>query len=164
MTRHLLLGLLLSLTAHAANPDEKASCIVARIVDGDTFECRGGTMIRLLLLDAPEKRQVPMGVKALEKLGDLLPIGSKVELEFDVRAVDRYGRSLAYAYTDDGILVNEEMARLGMGVLETYPPNVRYVELIEDAVKEARSKRRGLWSRKAFSSCLPKDFRKGLCE
>jgi len=47
-------------------------------------------------------------------------------------------------------------------VLLVYPPNVRYLDRIRNAVNEARDAGRGLWATPAFD-CLPVDFRAGRC-
>jgi micrococcal nuclease len=139
-----------------------AYCSIERIVDGDTFRCAGGRRVRLLLIDAPERDQGPFGRVASAALRRLAPVSSEVVLEFDLVREDRYGRSLAYAYTRDGRMVNEEMARGGYALVSVYPPNVKYVDRIRAAAAEAQRARRGLWSTSAFS-CSPADHRRKLC-
>jgi micrococcal nuclease len=140
----------------------KAYCWVERIVDGDTFHCAGGRKVRLLLIDAPERDQGPFGAAATSALRRLAPLNTELGLEFDLDQADRYGRSLAYAYTSDGRMVNEEMARAGFVVVSVYPPNVRYVDRIRAAVADAQRGRRGLWSTSAFE-CSPADHRRRHC-
>jgi micrococcal nuclease len=149
--------------ALSAGPVTMAYCWVERVVDGDTFRCAGGRRVRLLLIDAPERNQGPFGSVATTALRRLAPVRSEVVLEFDLVRHDRYGRSLAYAYTADGRMVNEEMARGGYAVVSVYPPNVKHVDRIRAAVAEAQRARRGLWSTSAFS-CSPADYRRGRCQ
>jgi micrococcal nuclease len=138
-------------------------CTVARIVDGDTLVCReGGERIRLLLVDAPELSQGEHGRFASDALADLLPLGTAARVERDVQERDRYRRVLAYLYDEDGRMVNEELARLGVVTVSVYPPNVRHVERIRSAVADARTAGRGLWSGSAFE-CTPADHRAGRC-
>lgn len=143
-------------------PADPLACTVAAVVDGDTIDCADGRRIRLLLIDTPEMSQRPFGREAREALAAMLPIGAPARLELDVAATDRWGRTLAYVYESGGRMMNEEMARLGYALQETYPPNVRYVERIDAAVEEARAARRGLWSGSAFE-CTPRDYRAGDC-
>ncbi len=138
-------------------------CTIARVVDGDTVWCVGGRKVRLLLIDTPELDQGPFGVQARTKLEELLPIGTETVLEFDVQREDRHGRTLAYVYLPDGRMANEEMARAGYAVALVYPPNVRHVERIRAAVREAQRAKRGLWATPAFA-CSPRDHRRGRCE
>jgi endonuclease YncB( thermonuclease family) len=137
-------------------------CIVARVIDGDTIECRGGTRVRFLLIDAPERDQGPFGVIATRGLQLLMDAGTELRLELDVQEYDRYRRLLAYAYLPDGRMVNELMVREGLAVVSVYPPNVKHVERMRAAAAEARNERRGLWSTSAFE-CVPADHRAGRC-
>lgn len=156
-----------ALAAACATPspaEPPLSCRVAHVSDGDTFwaRCPGELKVRLLLIDAPERDQPPFGRAAWTHLEELLPRGSAVSLELDVRGRDQYGRTLAYVYDADGRMVNEEMARAGYAVALVYPPNVRYVERIRAAAAEARAAKRGLWQTDGFS-CTPRDHRQRRC-
>ena len=136
---------------------------MSRLSDGDSLWCaEGNERVRLLLVDAPETAQVPWGDSARSALASLLPPGRTVRVELDADPRDDFGRLLAYLWLDDGRMVNEEIARAGYVVLLVYPPNVRYLDRIRNAVNEARDAGRGLWATPAFD-CLPVDFRAGRC-
>lgn len=137
-------------------------CTVTRIIDGDTIECSGAGRIRLIGIDTPELNQRPFGIRASSALAALIALGAEVQLEQDVEARDRYGRLLAYVWSD-GTLVNWRMIREGWAVLLTYPPNVQYVDWFTDAQRRAREEGRGLWAVAGFD-CLPVDRRRGRCE
>lgn len=138
-------------------------CTVARLSDGDSLACEeGGERVRLLLIDAPEAAQRPWGDSARAALARLMPRGRQVRLEYDVRRRDDFGRLLAYAWLEDGRMVNEEMARTGYVVLLSYPPNVQHVDRVRAAIEDARDSARGLWAGPAFD-CRPVDFRAGRC-
>ena len=82
----LLLSLVatLSLPAPARAQKEQVetlSCTVAYVIDGDSFNCRDGTKIRLLLVNAPESG--PFGDLARRALVGLLPVGETFRIEFD---------------------------------------------------------------------------------
>lgn len=142
--------------------DADAVCVVESVTDGDTLRCLGGRRVRLLLIDTPEMDQGPHGGAARDALLRLAPPGAELVMEFDVEREDRYGRTLAYLYDSDGRMLNEEMARSGYALSLTYPPNVRHVERIREAVESARTARAGLWSTSAFE-CAPVDHRAGRC-
>lgn len=150
-----------STTAHAQARHE---CRVTRVVDGDTFRasCPETVRVRLLLIDSPERDQPPFGAGARSELAHLLPPGTPVTLELDVRPRDQYGRLLAYAFLRDGRMINEEMVRSGFAVVLAYPPNVRYIERMRAGVAAARAARRGLWAVDGFA-CTPKDHRSRRC-
>jgi micrococcal nuclease len=139
-----------------------AYCTIARVADGDSFTCEGGTRVRMLLIDAPELAQRPWGDSARVFAEALLPVGSRVRLEFDVRTRDPYRRMLAYVYADT-VFVNREIVRHGMGVVVVYPPNIKWVDTMRAAADSARAERRGLWEGSAFD-CLPADFRTRRCQ
>ncbi|HUG38869.1 MAG TPA: thermonuclease family protein [Longimicrobiales bacterium] len=139
------------------------TCVIARIVDGDTVTCVTGERIRLLLIDAPELSQAPFGLRSRQALQALLPPGTAAVVELDVQHGDRYGRILAHLYTPDGVRVTEEMVRQGYAVVAVYPPNVRYVERFRAAAEEAMREGRGLWAGSGFD-CLPAERRRGVCE
>lgn len=164
MMSRTLLGLMVLLAYSAypvASPDAQQTCRITRIVDGDTVDC-DAQRIRLLLIDTPERNQPPFGAQAAAALAQLTPVGSTVRLDFDVRRTDRYGRTLAYLYTEGGVFVNEALVRAGYAVPVVYPPNVRHVERIRAAAEQAKAARAGLWSADGFA-CLPGDARAGRC-
>jgi endonuclease YncB( thermonuclease family) len=138
------------------------SCVVVRIYDGDTITCDGGRRVRLLLIDTPEMDQGEFGRLARNALLALVPLGTAVQLEYDVVQQDRYGRDLAYVYAPGVGMVNEALARQGFATIGIYPPNVRHVDAIRAAVAAARAEQRGLWIGSAFD-CLPADHRAGRC-
>jgi micrococcal nuclease len=137
-------------------------CRISRVADGDTVYCGNVGRIRLLMIDAPELSQGPPGLEAQRELTRIMPVGTLVKVETDVRERDTYGRILGYVYLPDGRMVNEEMARSGYVTALVYPPNVRHVDEIRDAVAEARKARRGLWAT-TFFDCSPRDYRAGRC-
>jgi micrococcal nuclease len=144
----------------AAGPDPEA-CEIARIVDGDTFHCADGRKVRLIGIDSPELRQGTAGRDAREALRRLLPEGGTIRLEGDAASRDRWGRTLAYAWSG-GRLINEAMVRGGWAMLYTVPPNVKYVRRLERAQNEARARSAGLWAAGGFD-CPPGDFRRRVC-
>ncbi len=137
-------------------------CRISRIADGDSVACGSAGRVRLLLIDAPELSQGVPGKDAQRALANLMPVGTRVRIETDVRQRDSYQRILGYVYLEDGRMVNEEMARTGYATALVYPPNVRHVERIRAAVKEAQTAKRGLWAT-SFFDCSPRDYRAGRC-
>lgn len=147
--------------ARVTSGEIDAHCSVARVIDGDTFECSNGNRVRLLLVDAPEMDQGLFGPLAKSKLHELLPVGSIATLELDIQQRDRYGRVLAYAH-NGSTFVNRELVRTGMAVVSIYPPNVKHVDVLRAAGDSAKFARAGLWATSAFD-CAPADHRAGRC-
>jgi micrococcal nuclease len=127
---------------------------VTEVVDVDTFHALNSAgehyKIRLIGLDAPETRRT--GKKEIGYYGkesgnflDEMLNGKKVRLEFDVTQKDRFGRTLAYVYLEDGTFVNAELIRKGYARVMTIPPNVRYADEFIRMQKKARKQKNGLW-------------------
>lgn len=136
--------------ATAASADEAT---VIRVVDGDTlvvdFEDQE-TTVRLLNIDTPETKDPNkpvecLGPEASAFLTEALPYGSTVKLEFDVEREDRYGRTLAAVYNDDGLLMNAEIARRGLGVPATFGANIKFRPPVDEAYREAEANEAGLF-------------------
>ncbi len=127
---------------------------VTRVVDGDTFwiddGSRVGLKIRLIGVDAPEPRNSGQKLKGYfgsESSGYLAQLldGRKVRLEYDVSRYDRYGRTLAYVYLDDGTFVNADLVKKGYATVMTMPPNVRHADEFVKLAEKARKQKKGLW-------------------
>lgn len=127
---------------------------VVKVVDGDTFWVDDGSekglKVRLIGVDAPETRKSSrketgyFGIESKDYLTELL-LGNEVRLEHDVDRRDKYGRTLAYVYLEDGTFVNAELLRNGFAMVMTVPPNVRFAEEFLELQKDARDGHRGLW-------------------
>ena len=118
--------------------------MVSRVVDGDTFACSSGDVVRLLLIDSPEIAEHALADSARRALLALIPLGTPVRLEFDVELHDRYDRLLAYVYRGSEF-VNRLIARSGLATSIVIPPNVKHVQVIRAAVDSAQRERIGLW-------------------
>jgi micrococcal nuclease len=134
---------------------------VIRVVDGDTIHVRtpGGVdeTIRFIGVNTPESttKHEPYGNEASAYTKARLPVGSTVWLELDVRERDKYGRLLAYVWTQRPSsrspsevrdkLFNATLLIEGYAQLMTIPPDVRYVDVFTPMQAEAREAGRGLW-------------------
>lgn len=128
---------------------------VVKVVDGDTFwilnDDNEREKIRLIGMDTPEVRNSGRkkigyyGKEASEYVKSLLE-GAYVRLEYDVQLLDRYQRTLAYAYLEDGTFLNDLLVREGYAKVSTFPPNVKYVDLFIESEKWARDHSLGLWN------------------
>lgn len=148
--------ILLPLTSmgQSAPDDPEVWFAVTRVVDGDTFWVDDGSekglKIRLIGIDAPEPRNTgtrPKGYFGSESTGYLRQMltGKSVRLEYDVARNDRYGRTLAYAFLEDGTFVNAELIKNGYATVMTVPPNVKYQDTFTTLAAKARRQNKGLW-------------------
>lgn len=128
---------------------------VTEVVDGDTLKInRGGTVetLRLIGMDTPEtvdprKPVQCFGKEASNKAMELL-VGTKVRLEKDPTQgeLDKYGRTLAYVYREDGLFYNKYMIEQGYAHEYTYNTPYKYQIEFKAAQKSAQENQRGLWS------------------
>lgn len=136
---------------------------VERVSDGDTVRlliAGRDEKVRLIGIDAPELGQRPWGKRSKDHLREIISGSSwSVSLELDIVERDKYGRLLGYLRTPDGTLINEMMVRDGYAVLYTFPPNVKYVDLLTKAQTDARSKQLGIWGRNGLRQ-EPSEYRR----
>lgn len=142
---------LLALAAYYLLPPRPApgSRYCARVIDGDTIVLDGGERVRMIGVDTPEKNDARPEVRRLAAVATeftgRLCARQLVRLEYDFQRYDRYGRTLAYVYREDGTFVNAEIVRQGYGFAYTRFP-FRYLEDFRAYEREARAARRGLWA------------------
>lgn len=122
--------------------------VVERVVDGDTVIVAGVGSVRLIGVNTPEtvhpnKPVEAFGREASDFLRSLVQ-GRRVRMEYDWQRRDRYGRTLAYLYLEDGRFVNALIVREGFGHAYTRFP-FRYLEEFRALEREAREDKRGLW-------------------
>jgi endonuclease YncB( thermonuclease family) len=132
---------------------------VVRVVDGDTLVVSGEggpvvdggeARVRLLLIDTPEvdgpnATEECLGPEASDFATQLMPEGSTLRLALDTEPQDEFGRTLAYAWTEDGTFVNETIVRNGYGYAGLVAPNDEHVGVVIAAEDAARQERRGVW-------------------
>jgi endonuclease YncB( thermonuclease family) len=126
-----------------APQQKKELAWVVNIADGDTFTLlytdKSNVKVRLYGIDTPERGQ-DFGTAARTTLGEMLK-GHLVSLY--EKNKDRYGRTVAVAFRDDGLCINEEMLRLGYAWhYGEYDKNPAWKELEQ----QAKKKKLGLWA------------------
>lgn len=128
---------------------------VTEVVDGDTVKVNiNGTIetLRLIGLDTPEtvdpRKEVQCFGKEASNKGKELLTGKKVRLEKDSTQgdKDKYGRTLAYIYTESGIFYNKYMIEQGYAHEYTYNSAYKYQAEFKQAQKNAEANKVGLWS------------------
>lgn len=136
---------------------------VLKVHDGDTL-----TVVlegreyrtRLVGIDAPEMGQGAWGKNAKKHLIKIMKQNNwKVHVETDVVKLDKYNRLLAYLWTRDHELINEQMVRDGYAALFTIQPNSKYVDRFKKAQRIARENRAGIWGPDGLKE-TPLDYKK----
>jgi micrococcal nuclease len=131
---------------------------VSKVVDGDTFWVMHPNgqeeKIRLIGVDSPEARrtgrtEIEYFGKESSEFAKKKLAGRRVRLEFDVQRYDRYRRTLAYVYLEDGTFFNALLVKEGYATVATFPPNVKFKSTFLKLEQEARSRKKGLWNPRA---------------
>ena len=119
------------------------------MIDGDTFYLENGERVRLIGIDAPEyepwKERVDFYGREAAVYAQKWLTGKKVTLEEDAEEKDKYGRTLAYVYLQDGTFVNLELVKQGYARAKYYRPNGKHYKILKDAEKEAKNFKKGVW-------------------
>lgn len=126
------------------------SCIVDRVIDGDTFVCDDGARIRMLQINAIELDDCG-GEWARAALAEIfLPPGSYVRLEYDAVPVDRFGRHLAAPIVrgSDGADYNISIVMVYVGLAKAayYGDNAQYLDWARAAEEWARVAQWNMWA------------------
>jgi micrococcal nuclease len=130
--------------------------LVKRVVDGDTIIVGARERVRLIGVDTPETKRPNSPVEYYGKEASAftrrMVEGKRVRLEFDQANAhlghkDKFRRTLAYVYLEDGTFLNEEIIKQGYGFAYTRFP-FEYLDEFRRLEREARRTRIGLWGRR----------------
>jgi micrococcal nuclease len=140
-------------SAGGAAATDRSVATVRRVVDGDTLVVAIGGVeerVRLLNIDTPESvhpdaaRNLAIGKKASGFTRERLE-NRQVRLESGREERDRFGRRLAYVFTE-GSNFNVELVREGWSPYYTkYGRSEAYDADFRRAEEEARSTKKGIW-------------------
>jgi micrococcal nuclease len=131
--------------------------VVNRVVDGDTIELRDGRKIRLLNIDTPEtvKPNTPVMCYGKEAKARMVELVDKktVWLTYDKEKQDKYGRTLAFIYTERDSASNQKveasanflMIKSGLARAVFYPPNTTYKREFTSINQLAVDQKAGIW-------------------
>jgi micrococcal nuclease len=127
-------------------------------VDGDTIHVEGIGSIRLIGIDTPEtvdpRGPVEFFANESSAFTSRMVQGEVVRLEFDFQRKDKYDRTLAYVYLQDGTFVNAEIVKQGYGHAYTQYP-FKYLDQFRGYEREARAAGRGLWGAQGTAAVVP---------
>jgi len=125
------------------------TAVVAKVIDGDTVILDDGRHVRYIGINTPETpkpdhKGEPFSRDA-EAYNRKLAKGKKVRLEYDRTREDRYGRTLAWLWLEDGTLVNEKMIREGYAHCLYDKENNKYFEKLLQSQRKAMREGKGIW-------------------
>ena len=132
---------------------------VTAIYDGDTIKVKltsgGEVRVRLIGIDSPElddsREEVQFLAQMAKEFAYYYLFGREVRLTYDWELKDSYGRTLAYAWTDDQKMFNECMVSEGFAfAFLKFPYRKDYQERFKAAESLARVKGVGLWHKGSY--------------
>jgi len=124
-------------------------------VDDDTLILENKVRVRLIGVDTPETKHPRKPVEYFGKEATAftkkMVQGKRVRLEFDqadahIGYKDRFRRTLAYVFLQDGTFLNAEIIKKGYGHAYTRFP-FKYMDEFRRYEREAKEQNRGLWGK-----------------
>jgi len=150
----LAFALLLSSCSNDSLATSPNSATLKRVVDGDTIDIAiGGNTerVRLIGINTPETKHPTKGVEcygpeASAYTEQLLPKGTKLRVERDIEARDKYGRLLLYVYIENSnVFVNLDLVLQGYARPMVFEPNTAHKADFAQAATQAELRNVGLW-------------------
>jgi len=152
-------GLLFSLPVLArecpAENSQLETATVEKVVDGDTLRLTDGRLIRLIGINTPEMAkkgsdEEPFANQAKLAVKSLLEESTRegvttVGLQYDAERKDRYGRTLAHVYLQDGRNLQANLLSNGLAAQIVVPPNLGHRKCYRDAELEGKVSHEGVW-------------------
>lgn len=132
--------------------DSRQLVDVLSVVDGDTLVLSSVKTVRLIGVDTPETKDPRKVVQCFGKEASAFAktemLGKKVYLEFDSTQgrIDKYGRTLAYVYREDGFFLNKELIAQGYANEYTFKTPYKYQDEFKAASVQAKNSGAGLWA------------------
>jgi micrococcal nuclease len=137
----------------SSSPPEEG--VVIAVFDGDTIKVkfdnnRGSRIVRLIGIDAPEidqpKEETQFQAHVSKRFTFHYLYRKKVSLTYDRELEDKYGRLLAYVWTEEQRLFNRFILQEGFAsAFLRFPFRDDYRQDFEKAEKQARRLEKGFW-------------------
>lgn len=137
------------------------SGLVTAVYDGDTLKVKfkngNERKVRLIGIDAPEmndeREEVLFRAHMAKRFAFFHLYREKIKLTYDWELEDKYGRLLAYVWTEGEGLFNKFILSEGFAsVFKNFP--FRYRDEFIEAEQEARKLEKGLWRKGNYPSII----------
>lgn len=144
------------LHANCPQADKLQTALVEYVHDGDTIRLKDGRKVRLIGINTPElaREQQPKQALASEAklaLQNIIDANNhKIGLSFGIERQDKYGRTLAHLFAQDGSNIQIALIQQGLATAYTTPPNDQYSDCYKAAESIAISNKKGLWALNDF--------------
>ena len=127
---------------------------VVEVIDGDTVRLSNGKDLRYLGINTPEtrlhkknswKKTFSYWGNRARVFNEQLVLSKKVRIEYDRKKKDKYNRLLGYIFVD-GIMVNAQLLKKGLAVIDVRFPNYKYVNQLAEAFLAGLKTKSGIWN------------------
>ena len=121
---------------------------LAKCIDGDTARFllnNEEIKVRFIGIDTPELNKDEYATEASNYTCNKLKNANKIELEYDINKIDKYGRTLAYIFVDDKLL-EEQLLKNGLGKVKYINKKYKYYDKLVDAENKAIENKKGIYS------------------
>jgi len=124
---------------------------VKYVIDGDTVVLTDNRHVRLIGINTPEidhhgQSTQTGAIKARQYLKQLLHKQRQIYLVYDHDRFDRYQRTLAHLFLEDGTNIQAMLLQQGLAVPLTIPPNLSFLDCYQHEAHAARDMSKGIWS------------------
>lgn len=142
-----------------------ATARVASIIDGDTLRLVDGRRVRLIGVNAPELHdrdgRAEPGAAAARRFAVRFIGASRISLIVGEAQRDRYGRTLAHVWREDGVSLEASLVAEGLARLVAIPPDLGQLDCLRTTERRARGSRIGLWGSGEFAPASVAALRSG---
>lgn len=123
---------------------------IGHVVDGDTLRLKDGRRLRLAGVNAPElandgNPEQPLARASRAAVVAFIAGTEFVQLSFESRRADRYGRILAHVTHPSGRSLESHLVREGLAVPFAVAPDLLLADCLRRLADQARQAGRGIW-------------------
>ena len=122
---------------------------VVFVYDGDTILLQNGTKVRYTGINTPEidhkDGHDEFFAQEARDLNRELVNMKAVTLEYDRQTKDRYKRTLAYVFIENGEMANALMVKSGLAYVVSHKPNLRYRSYLTHVQRQAMGEKLRIW-------------------
>ncbi|WP_245597676.1 thermonuclease family protein [Psychromonas aquimarina] len=160
----LFIFLPVQLYASCQKVDWDQTVTLKKINDGDTVTLTNGSLVRFIGINTPEinyrdkSLSEPFSFEAKQLLEKYIKAGDKLHLVFDKTKQDKYGRVLAYVYSKTGRNLALLQLQSGLAKQLVIGRNDRFWQCFQKAQRQARMRKKGLWSLSLDHKSDSRDF------
>lgn len=151
-------------STHCATPKFDEIAHIRYVHDGDTVHLDDGRKLRLIGIDTPElargkKSRQPFAIEARDFLRTRVKQHAhRVGIVFDREKHDKYGRTLAHLYFENGDSVQRALLEAGLAVAFTTPPNAAQHACYQSAEAHAQQQADKLWTHEKYHTREVRDL------